>query len=54
MDPLRSASPAGASSPVDTLAELLEDIAAAEQEIERGEVIEHDAAKAQLLERFGQ
>jgi prevent-host-death family protein len=33
-------------------AELLEDIAAAEQEMERGDVIEHETAKAQLLERF--
>ena len=33
-------------------AELFDDLAAAEQEMERGDVIEHEAAKAQLLDRF--
>ena len=33
-------------------AELLEDVALAEQQIERGEGIEHEAAKARLLKRL--
>jgi prevent-host-death family protein len=33
-------------------AELFDDLAAAEREMERGDVIEHEAAKAQLLDRF--
>ena len=33
-------------------AELLDDIAAAEQQIDQGEGVEHEAAKAELLRRF--
>jgi hypothetical protein len=33
-------------------AELLQDIATSEEHIDRGEGIEHDAARAELLRRF--